>query len=89
MLYLKMNFFTEAAFKLEDALTTDNNKKERVIKLLMGDEDFLKGLTLDSLAAIINEDAQEVFEEYDTYSIEPKTFWNLAATAYVKRRRIL
>lgn len=90
MWVLNMKKFLQAAETLEEAEhSTLGGAKSRVIRLLMGDENFLKEQTLDSLADIINNDAPLVFDEYDRRMITSIQLKGLVSAPYRKRRRLL
>lgn len=90
MWLLDMEKFLQAAESIEEAeCSRIAAEKDRVIRLLMGDEIFLAKQTLESLADIINNDSQLVFEEYDCETITPKQLEGLKSIPYRSRRRIL
>lgn len=90
MWLLNMEKFLQAAENVEEAkISRIAAEKDRVIRLLMGDEIFLANQTLESLADIINNDSQLVFEEYDCETITPKQLDELKSVPYRSRRRIL
>lgn len=90
MWVLNMKKFLQAAEDLEEAEhSTLGGAKSRVIRLLMGDENFLKEQTLDSLADIINNDAPLVFDEYNRRMITSIQLKGLVSAPYRKRRRLL
>ncbi len=90
MWVLNMKKFLQAAEALEEAEHSPwEGAKSRVIRLLMGDENFLKEQTLDSLADIINNDAPLVFDEYDRRMITSIQLKGLVSAPYRKRRRLL
>ena len=90
MWLLNTEKFLQAAENVKEAkISRIAAEKDRVIRLLMGDEIFLAGQTLESLADIINNDAQLVFEEYDCETITPKQLEKLKSVPYRSRRRIL
>ena len=90
MWVLNMKKFLQAAEDLEEAEnSTLGGAKSSVIRLLMGDENFLKEQTLDSLADIINNDAPLVFDEYNRRMITSIQLKGLVSAPYRKRRRLL
>lgn len=90
MWLLNTEKFLQAAENVEEAkLSRIAAEKDRVIRLLMGDEIFLARQTLESLADIINNDAQLVFEEYDCEMITSKQLADLKSVPFRSRRRIL
>jgi hypothetical protein len=90
MWVLNMEKFLQAAEKVKEADYGQlEEAKSRVIRLLMGDEDFLREQTLDSLADIINNDAQLVFDEYDRNIITSRQLGELKPAPYRNRRRLL
>lgn len=90
MWLLNTEKFLQAAENVEEAkLSRIAAEKDRVIRLLMGDEIFLARQTLESLADIINNDAQLVFEEYDCETITSKQLADLKSVPFRSRRRIL
>lgn len=90
MWVLNMEKFLRAAENVKEAgYSRIEGAKTRVIRLLMGDEDFLREQTLDSLADIINNDAQLVFDEYDCRTITSRQLGELVSVSYRNRRRLL
>lgn len=90
MWLLSMEKFLQAAENLEEAkISRIAAEKDRVIRLLMGDEEFLAKQTLESIADIINNDALLVFEEYDCETITSEDLWKLNSASHRSRRRIL
>lgn len=90
MWLLNMEKFLQAAENVEEAkISRIAAEKDRVIRLLMGDEIFLANQTLESLADIINNDSQLVFEEYDCETITSKQLADLKSVPFRSRRRIL
>lgn len=90
MWVLSMEKFLQAAEKVEEnCRSLIEEKKDRVIRLLMGDEEFLAEQTLEDIADIINNDAEEVFEEYDCRVITTRQLEELPILLYMKRRRLL
>lgn len=90
MWLLDMKKFLQAAEGIQEAkMSKIAAEKDRVIRLLMGDELFLAEQTLESLADIINNDSQLVFEEYDCETITPKQLDELMSVPFCHRRRIL
>lgn len=64
---------------------------QRVLRLLAGDEEFLKQQTLESIANIFNYDAPEVLEYFlssDCYAFT-EDFLGLESVSYRSRRRII
>ena len=90
MWLLNMEKFLQAAENIAEAkVSRIAEEKDRVIRLLMGDEIFLAEQTLESLADIINNDSQLVFEEYDCEMITSKQLGALHSVPYRSRRRLL
>lgn len=89
MLFLNMKKFVYALESIEEATGSEIIKaKERVIRLLMGDEDFLAEQTLESIAEIINHDTALVFDEYERVIVMPSQLEALRSVAFHKRRRL-
>lgn len=90
MWLIDMEKLLRAVEEAEEAEYSEfNKKKERVIRLLMGDEKFLAEQTLESIADIINQDVPDVFDEYNTFVISPDLLMGAPGSPYKSRRRIL
>ena len=77
----------ESAEKVEKSRIT--REKERVIRLLMGDETFMEKQTLESIADIINQAAPMVFEEFENVLVIPSQLDRLENSPHRCRRRLL